>query len=407
MTVPSEAVIRTGSAERVILKTGEGTFKPRLVTTGLRDSFGEGGRTEILQGIGPGEEVVASAQFLIDSESALSAGFMRMAPTDAEPARGKGILVDLDHETRVARVRHDTLESLDWPAMTSEFPVRAGVSLDRLNAGDEVAFLAARGADGLLSLMELAPDDGIAGTGSGMAVAVTPDGKLTLEHGPIPELGWPAMTMDLPVVGVDLDAVPLDAPIEFDLAADDSGMFSVIAVRAEGAESVAAMEPKEEPSKGSPPIVVSGTIDALNTENGTATITHGPMAEIGMPGMTMDFPIDPSIDPASLPTDREMTLTFARPDGMNMVLAAAEVVPPPMQVTGQINSIDSAARTANITHGPMVEIGMPGMTMDFPLSEEVEASRLPIGTDVTLILRRNPDFSMTLLDVTVDGSVTQ
>jgi Cu(I)/Ag(I) efflux system membrane fusion protein len=78
-----------------------------------------------------------------------------------------------------------------------------------------------------------------------------------------------------------------------------------------------------------------------------------------------------------------------------------------MQVTGQINSIDSDARTANVTHGPMVEIGMPGMTMDFPLSEDVEASRLPIGTDVTLILRRNPDFSMTLLDVTVDGSVTQ
>ncbi|WP_424968378.1 efflux RND transporter periplasmic adaptor subunit [Dinoroseobacter sp. S375] len=486
LTVPSEAVIRTGSAERVILKTGEGTFKPRLVTTGLRDSFGEGGRTEILQGIGPGEEVVASAQFLIDSESALSAGFMRMAPTDAEPARGKGILVDLDRETRVARVRHDMLESLDWPAMTSEFPVRAGVSLDRLNAGDEVAFLAARGADGLLSLMELAPDDGIAGTGTGMALAVTPDGKLTLEHGPIPELGWPAMTMDLPVVGVDLDAVPLDAPIEFDLAADDGGMFSVIAVRAEGAESVAVMEPAEEPAEGAPPIVVSGTIDALNAENGRATITHGPMAEIGMPGMTMefpidpaldattlmtgaemtltfarpdgmnmvlaaaepvtpaaapivttgsinavdaaalkatishgpmkeigmpgmtmDFPIDPSIDLASLPTDAEMTLTFARPDGMNMVLAAAEVVPPPMQVTGQINSIDNDTRTANVTHGPMVEIGMPGMTMDFPLSEDVEVSRLPIGTDVTLILRRNPDFSMTLLDVTVDGSVTQ
>lgn len=486
LTVPSEAVIRTGAAERVILKTGEGTFKPRLVTTGLRDSFGEGGRTEILQGIGPGEEVVASAQFLIDSESALSAGFMRMAPTDTAPARGKGILVDLDRETRVARVRHDALESLDWPAMTSEFPVRAGVSLDRLNTGDEVAFLAARGADGLLSLMELAPDDGIAGTGTGMALAVTPDGKLTLEHEPIPELGWPAMTMDLPVVGVDLDEVPLDAPIEFDLAADDGGMFSIIAVRAEGADSVAETEAEEAATGGAPPIVVTGTIDALNAGNGKATITHGPIAEIGMPGMTMDFPvdpaldatalatgaemtltfarpdgmnmvlaaaepltraappivttgmikavdtaaskatithgpmkeigmpgmtmdfpIDPSIDPTSLPTNAEMTLTFERPDGMNMVLAAAEIVPPPMQVSGQINSINNDARTANVTHGPMVEIGMPGMTMDFPLSDQIEASRLPIGEEVTLFLRRNPDFSMTLISVAIDGSVTQ
>ncbi|MEM7530183.1 MAG: efflux RND transporter periplasmic adaptor subunit, partial [Pseudomonadota bacterium] len=51
LTVPSEAVIRTGRAERVILQTGEGTFRPRLVTTGLSDSFGEGGRTEIVQGL--------------------------------------------------------------------------------------------------------------------------------------------------------------------------------------------------------------------------------------------------------------------------------------------------------------------------------------------------------------------
>jgi Cu(I)/Ag(I) efflux system membrane fusion protein len=46
LTVPTEAIIRTGSAERVILKTGEGTFAPRLITTGLRDDFDEGGRTE-------------------------------------------------------------------------------------------------------------------------------------------------------------------------------------------------------------------------------------------------------------------------------------------------------------------------------------------------------------------------
>ncbi|WP_291734698.1 efflux RND transporter periplasmic adaptor subunit, partial [Leisingera sp. F5] len=106
LTVPSEAVIRTGSAERVILKTGEGTFKPRLVTSGLRDNFGEGGRTEIVQGLAPGEEVVASAQFLIDSESALSAGLMRMAPTDETPARGTGRLVTLDSETRLATIKH-------------------------------------------------------------------------------------------------------------------------------------------------------------------------------------------------------------------------------------------------------------------------------------------------------------
>lgn len=407
LTVPSEALIRTGAAERVILATGEGTFRPRLVTTGLRDNFGEGGRTEILQGLGPGEEVVASAQFLIDSESALSAGFMRMAPTDVEPAIGKGVLVSLDRENRIATMRHDTLISLDWPAMTSEFPVRADVALDRLEEGTEVAFTAARGADGLLSLLDLSPDDGVAATGTGLAKAVTPDGKLTLEHGPIAELGWPAMTMDLPVDGVELNDVPIDQPIEFDLAADESGMFSIIAVRAEGSGLAKTADPEMATMKSAPAIVVAGTIEAINADTGMATITHGPMAEIGMPGMTMDFAMDESLDLDSLATGTEMTLTFARLDGMNMVLSAAELATPPMQVAGKINSVDATARTANVTHGPMREIGMPGMTMDFALDDALDPTQLPVGTDLTLLLHRNPDFSMTIVDVALDGSVTQ
>ena len=167
VTVPSEAVIRTGRAERVILKTGEGTFQPRLVTTGLRDSFGEGGRTEIVQGLAPGDVVVASAQFLIDSESALSAGLMRFAPTEAEPASGKGILVAIDRDTRRATIDHEPIASLDWPQMVTDFTIGRDVPLDRLSPGEEVKFQLVRGADRLLSLSALAPDDGIDAEGTG------------------------------------------------------------------------------------------------------------------------------------------------------------------------------------------------------------------------------------------------
>lgn len=407
LTVPSEAVIRTGTAQRVVLKTGEGTFRPRLVTTGLRDSFGEGGRTEILQGLAPGEEVVASAQFLIDSESALSAGFMRMAPTDEEPARGTGTLVAIDHARRIVQLRHGALESLDWPAMTSEFPVRADVSLDRLHEGEDVSFRVARGADGQLGLIELGPDDGVAATGMGMALAVTPEGKLTLDHGPIPELGWPAMQMDLDVAGLDPASVPLDMPIEFDLAKDENGMFSIIAVRAEGEAAPPAEEGARTPPAVTPPIVVTGTIDAVDYHTGQATITHGPIVEIGMPGMTMEFAVDADLDLASLATGTEMPLTFDRPDGMTMVLVKAEPVQPPMEVSGTINAVDASARMANITHGPMAEIGMPGMTMDFAIADEIDPAALPTGEELTLLLHRNPDFSMTLVGTAAGRSVSQ
>lgn len=231
LTVPTESIIRTGSAERVILKTGEGTFKPRLITTGLRDNFGEGGRTEVVQGLAPGEEVVASAQFLIDSESALSAGLMRMAPTDDAPARGTGELIALNPGARIATIRHAVLDALEWPAMTSQFPLRSDISLERLVVGQQVAFRAARGADGLLSLIELGSDDGIAATGTGVVLAVTSDGKLTMSHDPIPELGWPSMQMDMPVAGFDVAQVALDAPVEFDLSKGEDGLFTIVAVR--------------------------------------------------------------------------------------------------------------------------------------------------------------------------------
>lgn len=406
LTVPSEAIIRTGAADRVILKTGEGTFMPRLITTGLRDNFGGGGRTEVVQGLAPGEEVVASAQFLIDSESALGAGMVRIAPTEAAPARGTGMLVALDRDARVATIRHDALDSLDWPAMTSRFPIRSDVTLDRLEAGVEVAFRVVRGSDGLLGLIELGPDDGIAASGTGMAMAVTPDGKLTLAHDPIPELGWPAMQMDLDVAGLDPATVPLETPIVFDLAKDDAGMFAVVSVRMVGDE-VAAAPPTQRAADPAPPIVVAGRIDAVESTARTATITHGPIAEIGMPGMTMDFALADELDPASLASGAEMTLTFARPDGMTMVLSAAEAVRPPMEVPGTINAVDPATGIANITHGPMTEIGMPGMTMDFPLADDLEPAALPVGMEVTLHLRQNPDFSMTLVGTADAPQVTQ
>uniref|UniRef100_UPI000B01428C efflux RND transporter periplasmic adaptor subunit n=1 Tax=Leisingera sp. F5 TaxID=1813816 RepID=UPI000B01428C len=397
LTVPSEAVIRTGSAERVILKTGEGTFKPRLVTSGLRDNFGEGGRTEIVQGLAPGEEVVASAQFLIDSESALSAGLMRMAPTDEAPARGTGRLVTLDRENRLVTIRHGPLDSLDWPAMTSVFPVRADVPLDHLGEESEIAFTVARGADNLLALIEIGADDGVAATGTGTIHAVNPDGTLTVSHDPIPALGWPAMEMEFEVAGLGPETVVLDSPVEFDLAKDDTGMFSIVAVREKAA--TAAPASGETAMAEAAPIVVRGTIDAVDPAARTATISHGPMTELGMPGMTMDFSISEELEPAALVTGTETTLTFVRPDGMTLLLADAEPVIAPMKVAGIINSTNPDRGMVNITHDAMVELGMPGMTMDFAVDDALDQAILPIGERVSLLFRRNPDFSLTLVGI--------
>lgn len=66
--VPREAVIDSGASQVVFVSTGRGRYEPRRVRTG--DS-GEGGLVEIVSGVEPGESVVASGQFLLDSESRL------------------------------------------------------------------------------------------------------------------------------------------------------------------------------------------------------------------------------------------------------------------------------------------------------------------------------------------------
>ena len=74
LTVPLEALIVTGNENRVIVALGEGKFVPMNVRVGMQTDK----NVEILSGLGEGDEVVTSSQFLIDSESSLKSSLSRM-----------------------------------------------------------------------------------------------------------------------------------------------------------------------------------------------------------------------------------------------------------------------------------------------------------------------------------------
>ncbi|CAN5387819.1 efflux RND transporter periplasmic adaptor subunit [soil metagenome] len=79
LLVPSEAVIRTGTRDLVMLALAEGRYQPALVRVGRE----AGGQTEILAGLAAGERIIASGQFLIDSEASLSG--VEARPLDGAP----------------------------------------------------------------------------------------------------------------------------------------------------------------------------------------------------------------------------------------------------------------------------------------------------------------------------------
>jgi membrane fusion protein, copper/silver efflux system len=65
LVIPSDAVLYTGEQQVVFVIEGEGGFEPRAVTLGRETQ----GHVEVLEGLREGEEIVTSANFLIDSES--------------------------------------------------------------------------------------------------------------------------------------------------------------------------------------------------------------------------------------------------------------------------------------------------------------------------------------------------
>ena len=74
LTIPREALIRTGQEQRVIVDLGEGRFAQQKVTAGMES----GDWVEIIKGLKENDVVVVSGQFLIDSEASLKASLMRM-----------------------------------------------------------------------------------------------------------------------------------------------------------------------------------------------------------------------------------------------------------------------------------------------------------------------------------------
>ncbi|MCL5028496.1 MAG: efflux RND transporter periplasmic adaptor subunit [Bacteroidetes bacterium] len=75
VAVPNQAIIHTGTRDVAIISLGNGYFEPRTVVLGVR---GDSGYVQVLQGIKPGDEVVTSSQFLLDSESNLNAALNNM-----------------------------------------------------------------------------------------------------------------------------------------------------------------------------------------------------------------------------------------------------------------------------------------------------------------------------------------
>jgi Cu(I)/Ag(I) efflux system membrane fusion protein len=133
--VPSEAVIRTGTRDVVVVALGEGRFRAAQVELG----FESGGQSEIRKGLEAGDKVVLSGQFLIDSEASLSGTLARLEGAEASH-KGRGRITDVDAQQGRIELEHEPIASLQWPAMKMGFLVEDKGRLAPLKKGDAVEF---------------------------------------------------------------------------------------------------------------------------------------------------------------------------------------------------------------------------------------------------------------------------
>jgi Cu(I)/Ag(I) efflux system membrane fusion protein len=139
LIAPMEAVIRTGTRTMVIVANDNG-YVPTEVTLGRQT----GDDVEIRSGLREGQRIVASGQFLIDSEASLSGALDRLQASSSGPATAatlhtaSGRITAIDASS--VTISHGPVASLNWPAMNMQFGLARPQLAQGLRVGDEVAF---------------------------------------------------------------------------------------------------------------------------------------------------------------------------------------------------------------------------------------------------------------------------
>ncbi len=132
-------MIRTGDQDRVVLALGKGRFRSTRVTLGRLDPD----YVEILAGVGPGDTVVTSAQFLLDSESSKDADLLRMQPRAAASLEGadvSGLVNSVDRGKRLANISRDAIQKWNRPPLTMDFEVDPAIDISLLPVGERAHF---------------------------------------------------------------------------------------------------------------------------------------------------------------------------------------------------------------------------------------------------------------------------
>ena len=223
LVIPKQALIRTGSQDRVVLALEDGRFKSIAVKVGAQDS----NSVEILEGLNDGEKIVTSAQFLIDSESSKSSDFKRMEPQQDKPKSvwTSAIINSVDSENQKVNVSHEAIDAWGWPEMTMEFNISENLDISQLTSGLSLHIEITEESESNFLISNIHIMDGhsmeaeevSSATVKGVINQIDSENRiLNISRGPIGKWNRPAATMDFVLAdSLDINAAKENVEIEF------------------------------------------------------------------------------------------------------------------------------------------------------------------------------------------------
>lgn len=150
LSVPRTALIRTGEHDRVVKDLDEGRFRSARVETGRE----VGDRVEVLRGLKEGDKVVTSAQFLLDSESSISAELSRFEEPPKDTAWVDGTFL-MQTSDEVLNIAHGPVQEWGWPGMIMDFNLSPDMALPVLESGQGIRFEVEKLAEGGYQITQL------------------------------------------------------------------------------------------------------------------------------------------------------------------------------------------------------------------------------------------------------------
>ncbi len=154
LLIPSDAVIRTGKRNIVLVAMDGGRYWPVEVKLGQEGD----GKVAILAGLEDGQKVVVSGQFLIDSEASLRGVVARLnggkeedsgaAKAGAAPKTHEGVGKVESIDGNELTLSHGPITSLGWDAMTMSFALAKPDMAKSVKVGDRIRFVIHEGEQG-------------------------------------------------------------------------------------------------------------------------------------------------------------------------------------------------------------------------------------------------------------------